>query len=99
MKFILDHKLTFIGIFLGAIGGFLYCHYVGCASGTCPITSKQLIRDSGTAGVPFFKRGHTRCAQRQENQARRARFRRLGTRLAGVDRGAGGVICEAEQRN
>ncbi len=42
MKFILAHKLTVIGIFLGAVGGFLYYHYVGCASGTCPITSKPL---------------------------------------------------------
>lgn len=25
---------------LGGIGGYLYWHYVGCASGTCAITSK-----------------------------------------------------------
>ena len=31
-----------IGIIAGAIGGYLYYHYVGCASGTCPITSKPL---------------------------------------------------------
>ena len=29
----------FIGIMLGGIFGFLYYHFVGCSSGTCPITS------------------------------------------------------------
>lgn len=42
MNFINKNKLTIVGIFLGAIGGYLYYHYVGCASGTCPITSKPL---------------------------------------------------------
>lgn len=42
MKFILKYKLTFIGIVVGAIGGYLYYHFVGCASGTCAITSNPL---------------------------------------------------------
>ena len=42
MNFILNHKLTLIGIVLGAIGGYLYYHYIGCMSGTCPITSQPL---------------------------------------------------------
>jgi phage shock protein E len=42
MNFILKHKLTIIGIIVGAIGGYLYYHFVGCASGTCAITSKPL---------------------------------------------------------
>jgi hypothetical protein len=42
MKFINNYKITIAGIILGAIAGFLYYHYVGCASGTCPITSKPL---------------------------------------------------------
>jgi hypothetical protein len=29
----------FIGIAIGGLGGFLYYHFVGCTSGTCPITS------------------------------------------------------------
>ena len=33
------HFLTLIGIVIGAIGGYLYWKYVGCSSGTCPITS------------------------------------------------------------
>jgi hypothetical protein len=42
MNFILKHKLTIIGVITGAFGGYLYYHYVGCASGTCAITSKPL---------------------------------------------------------
>ncbi|MFN8261449.1 MAG: DUF6132 family protein [Chitinophagales bacterium] len=42
MQYILKYKLTLLGILLGAAGGFAYYHYVGCASGTCPITSRPL---------------------------------------------------------
>lgn len=42
MNFILKHKLTIAGLILGAIGGYLYYYFVGCASGTCAITSKPL---------------------------------------------------------
>jgi len=42
MNFINTHKLTIIGVLAGAIGGYLYYHFVGCASGTCAITSKPL---------------------------------------------------------
>lgn len=34
--------ITAIGIIVGAIAGYLYYFYVGCASGTCAITSKPL---------------------------------------------------------
>lgn len=34
--------LSIIGVVLGAVAGYLYYHYVGCASGTCAITSKPL---------------------------------------------------------
>jgi hypothetical protein len=40
--FINKYKRNLIGIILGAIAGFLYWNYVGCASGTCAITSKPL---------------------------------------------------------
>ncbi|NOT38350.1 MAG: hypothetical protein HOP11_13345 [Saprospiraceae bacterium] len=42
MKYILNHKPTLFGAIIGAIGGYLYYHYVGCISGTCLITSKPL---------------------------------------------------------
>jgi len=34
--------ITGIGIVMGAIAGYAYYHFVGCASGTCAITSKPL---------------------------------------------------------
>ena len=34
--------LTSIGIAIGALAGYTYYFYVGCASGTCAITSKPL---------------------------------------------------------
>lgn len=42
MNFIGKYKLTLLGIVAGAIGGYCYYYFVGCASGTCPITSKPL---------------------------------------------------------
>lgn len=33
------HWLTLLGIAIGALGGFLYWRFVGCTTGTCPITS------------------------------------------------------------
>lgn len=41
-NFIIRHKLYIIGAVLGAIGGILYWHFVGCSSGSCAITSKPL---------------------------------------------------------
>ena len=34
--------ITVVGVIVGAIAGYAYYHYVGCASGTCAITSKPL---------------------------------------------------------
>ena len=34
--------ITGIGIVIGALAGYTYYFYVGCASGTCSITSKPL---------------------------------------------------------
>ncbi len=42
MKFILQHKLVVAGLIVGAVGGYLYYHYVGCVSGTCSITSRPV---------------------------------------------------------
>lgn len=37
--FLIKHWLKIAGITMGALGGYLYYYYVGCVSGTCPITS------------------------------------------------------------
>jgi hypothetical protein len=42
MNFIGRNKLTFIGIVIGAFGGYLYYHFVGCETGTCTITSQPI---------------------------------------------------------
>ena len=42
MNFIIKHRLILIGAIVGATGGYLYYHYVGCMSGACPITSKPV---------------------------------------------------------
>ena len=41
--FIKKHILKIAGIIVGGIAGFAYSHFVGCASGTCPITSSPYI--------------------------------------------------------
>lgn len=39
MKLISKYKLTIVGACVGAIAGYAYFYFVGCASGSCPITS------------------------------------------------------------
>lgn len=40
--FLYKHRLTIIGIVIGAVVGYFYFHFVGCNSGTCAITSKPI---------------------------------------------------------
>ena len=35
--------LTITGVIIGSAGGFLYWSFIGCASGSCPITSSPLM--------------------------------------------------------
>ena len=39
-KWLLNKKITLVVALIGAIAGFLYWNYVGCASGNCAITSR-----------------------------------------------------------
>lgn len=44
MKQIIRNNWMYIlGFLLGAIGGYAYWYYIGCSSGTCPITSSPLM--------------------------------------------------------
>jgi len=43
MERIIKNKLTIAGVLLGALGGYLYYVFIGCASGTCAITSSPTI--------------------------------------------------------
>ncbi len=38
-QFFNTYKLALIGVIIGAIAGYFYWKYVGCLTGTCPITS------------------------------------------------------------
>ena len=42
MNLIKSNKLIIIGAAIGALGGFAYYYYIGCASGTCAITSNPM---------------------------------------------------------
>jgi FtsH-binding integral membrane protein len=42
MMTLLKYKFTLLGLALGAIAGYAYYYFVGCASGTCAITSNPV---------------------------------------------------------
>jgi len=42
-QFIKKHLLKIIGTVVGMTGGYLYYYFIGCTSGTCPITSNPYI--------------------------------------------------------
>ena len=39
---IAKYKLEITGLIIGAVAGWSYWHFVGCASGTCLITSRPV---------------------------------------------------------
>ncbi len=39
---VIKYKLELIGLMLGSIAGWCYWYFVGCASGTCAITSSSV---------------------------------------------------------
>ena len=41
--FLRKHRLTILGGIIGGVAGFSYYHFVGCTSGTCPITSSPIM--------------------------------------------------------
>jgi hypothetical protein len=55
-KWFNNNKLYVIGAVIGASAGYLYWHRVGCASGTCLITSKPLNSSlyGAVMGALFF---------------------------------------------
>jgi hypothetical protein len=40
-----------LGLVLGGLAGFAYYSYVGCATGSCPITSSPVISTAWGAGI------------------------------------------------
>ncbi len=43
-----------VPVLLGAMGGYAYYFFIGCVSGTCPITSNPWISTAYGAGIGFF---------------------------------------------
>lgn len=43
ISIIKKHWLTLLGACVGALGGFLYWKFIGCSTGSCPITSSPLM--------------------------------------------------------
>lgn len=50
-RYLAGYGHVWIGIALGALGGFLYWKYVGCVDGTCPITSSPVYSSLWGAAV------------------------------------------------
>ncbi len=48
---------SILGISLGALGGYFYWRETGCATGTCPITSKPLNSVLYFAGLGYILAG------------------------------------------
>jgi hypothetical protein len=55
-KLIIKFKLELIGVAVGMIAGFSYWYFVGCSTGTCPITSSPTISTlyGGMMGLFLF---------------------------------------------
>ena len=70
MIFLKKNLLVIIGIFVGALAGFLYWKYVGCLSGTCAITSKPFNSSAYGAlmGGLLFSMFTTQKKQTNEKQ-------------------------------
>ena len=67
-NFLSKYKLTMIGIVAGAIGGYLYYHFIGCNSGTCAITSRPLnstlyVALMGGLFLNIFKKGNKKIME------------------------------------
>jgi len=61
IQYIKKQWITITGAALGALGGYLYWYFIGCNSGTCPITSSPVnstlygVLLGGLLGSMFIK--------------------------------------------
>jgi hypothetical protein len=58
----------FLAILGGALAGYLYYFYVGCASGTCPITSNPYISTFWGGMLGFFLIGSFKSEAKAKSQ-------------------------------
>lgn len=64
--FFTKYKGYIIGITLGALGGFLYWRFIGCTSGTCPITSNW-YSSAGYGALIGALLGNSKKKEKKEN--------------------------------
>ncbi len=59
------------GIIIGAVGGYLYYKYVGCVSGTCPLTSNpwSMIIYGSLMGMLLFDMIGIKAGKKQDNKS------------------------------
>ena len=62
-RFIRSNAWALFGAVVGAIGGYFYWREIGCATGTCPITSKPLNSIIYFAGLGYLLAGILRPKQ------------------------------------
>ncbi len=62
-RFIRSNAWALFGAVVGAIGGYFYWREIGCATGTCPITSKPLNSVIYFAGLGYLLAGILRPKQ------------------------------------
>lgn len=41
-RLFVEHWITFVGVLVGAVGGYLYWYLVGCTTDACPLQSSPL---------------------------------------------------------
>ena len=42
MHIISKYRTLVMGILLGGVGGYMYYQFIGCSTGSCPITSQPI---------------------------------------------------------
>lgn len=73
MNLLKKYWLTVTGAFVGLVAGYFYWLYIGCASGTCPITSNPLnssVYGAIMGGLFFniFQKDKNKNQQQNQNQ-------------------------------
>jgi len=68
--FLKEHWLTVVGAVSGIVGGYLYYRFVGCTSGSCPITSSPWISSiwGGMMGGLFLNVFEKKPVKKQDHE-------------------------------
>ena len=68
LKFIKKYWFKiFTFVIIGALGGFSYYYFIGCYSGTCPITSNPYISTSYGAMIGLLLSVDTKKIRKKAN--------------------------------